>query len=244
MPAAWNHVAAPAGKGPPADRFVPWFGAAAGALLLAGLAFGLFVAPVDPVQGDAARIGVVHVPAAWTSLLIYIAMAACGAAALGGRSKGPALWMSALAPTGALFTVIALATGALASRPSSGAWWTWDARLTAELILLFLYIGFLSLRSAIDDPRRADRAGAVLVIVGVVNVPILYFSVLWWNTLHQGAAAGLARATDTAHAMLPAMLVMALAFWTYSAAVSLARVRCALLEREADHRRLRRGEPA
>jgi heme exporter protein C len=240
---ATSHVP-PAGFYPLAGRLVPWFGAAAVLLLLAGLAIGLFAAPVDAAHGDAARIGVVHLPAAWTSLLLYVAMAACAVFTLGMRSKLPALWMAALAPTGALFTVIALATGALAGRPVSGTWWRWDARLTSELILLFLYIGFLSLRSAIDDPRRADRAGAVLVIVGVVNVPIIYFSVLWWNTLHQGASAGIARDPDTARTMLLGMLVMALAFWTYSAAVSLARVRCVMLERETDRRRLRRGESA
>jgi heme exporter protein C len=138
----------------------------------------------------------------------------------------------ALAPTGALFTFIALWTGALWGRPMWGAWWVWDARLTSELILLFLYLGFIALHSAIDDPRRAARASGLLAIVGAVNVPIIYFSVQWWNTLHQGASISLTQAPTMAKTMLAGMLVMALAAWCYTIAVALARVRCEILERE------------
>jgi heme exporter protein C len=137
-----------------------------------------------------------------------------------------------LAPTGALMTFIALWTGALWGKPTWGAWWVWDARLTSELILLFLYIGYLSLHAAIDDTRRADRAAALLALVGVVNVPIIYFSVKWWNTLHQGASVSLVRAPSMATTMLTGMLIMALAFWMYSIAVALLRLRVILLERE------------
>jgi len=139
---------------------------------------------------------------------------------------------SALAPTGALFTFIALWTGALWGRPTWGAYWVWDARLTSELILLFLYLGFMALQAAIDDPRRADRAGALLAIVGVVNVPIIYYSVQWWNTLHQGASVSLMRSPSMASTMLSGMLLMALAFWLYSIAAALTRVRCIIRERE------------
>ncbi len=131
-----------------------------------------------------------------------------------------------------MFTFLALWTGALWGKPMWGAWWVWDARLTSELILLFLYIGFLSLHAAIDDVRRADRAAALLALVGVVNVPIIYFSVQWWNTLHQGASVSLTRAPAMAAVMLQGMLVMALAFWMYCIAVALARVRIIILERE------------
>jgi heme exporter protein C len=138
----------------------------------------------------------------------------------------------AIAPTGALMTFLALWTGSLWGKPMWGAWWVWDARLTSELILLFLYIGFMALQASIDDPRRADRAGAVLAIVGVINVPIIYFSVQWWNTLHQGASVSITRSPSMATTMLWGMLVMALAFWMYSIAVVLVRVRAIILERE------------
>jgi heme exporter protein C len=139
---------------------------------------------------------------------------------------------SALAPTGALFTFIALWTGSLWGRPTWGTYWVWDARLTSELVLLFLYLGFIALQAAIDDPRRADRAGALLAIVGAVNIPIIHYSVVWWSTLHQGASVSLTRAPTMAAQMLTGMLLMALAFWMYSIAVALVRVRCIIRERE------------
>jgi heme exporter protein C len=139
---------------------------------------------------------------------------------------------SSLAPTGAIMSFIALWTGALWGKPMWGAWWVWDARLTSELILLFLYFGFMSLQAAIDDPRRADKAGAVIALVGVINVPIIYFSVKWWNTLHQGASVSLTRNPTMAKTMLAGMLLMAIAFWMYCIAVMLMRLRCIILERE------------
>jgi hypothetical protein len=139
---------------------------------------------------------------------------------------------SALAPTGALFAFLSLWTGALWGKPMWGTWWVWDARLTSELILLFLYIGFIALQAAIDDPRRADKAGAILALVGVVNIPIIYFSVKWWNTLHQGASVSLTKAPSMAAMMLWGMLLCALACWMYSIAVALMRVRTIMLERE------------
>jgi heme exporter protein C len=152
----------------------------------------------------------------------------------------------AIAPTGAMFTFLALWTGAVWGKPTWGTYWVWDARLTTELILLFLYLGYIALVNAIDDVRRADQAGALLAIVGSVNVPIIYFSVKWWNTLHQGASVSLTRAPTMATVMLTGMLVMALAFWMYSIAVSLWRVRVLILERErhADWAREAAGLPA
>jgi heme exporter protein C len=137
-----------------------------------------------------------------------------------------------LAPTGALFTFIALWTGSLWGKPTWGTWWVWDARLTSELILLFLYFGFMALQASIDDRRRADRAGALLAIVGVVNVPIIYYSVQWWNTLHQGASVSLTRAPSMAKIMLLGMLLIALGFWMYSIAVAMVRVRCEIRQTE------------
>ena len=140
----------------------------------------------------------------------------------------------ALAPTGALFAFLALWTGAFWGKPMLGTWWVWDARLTSELILLFLYIGFIALQGAIDDPRRADRAGAILALVGVVNIPIIYFSVKWWNTLHQGASVTITKGSSMGQVMLVTMLIMVFAFWAYAIAVVLARVRAIILEREKD----------
>jgi heme exporter protein C len=131
-------------------------------------------------------------------------------------------------------TFIALWTGALWGKPTWGTWWVWDARLTSELLLLFLYFGFMALQAASDDPRRADRAGAILALVGVVNIPVIYFSVKWWNTLHQGATIGATRAPSMATVMLVGLLLMVAAFWAWSLAVALHRVRSLILEREVD----------
>jgi heme exporter protein C len=228
----WFKYAAPATFYPLAGRLIPWFAWSAALLAVAGLYLSFFVAPTDFQQGESYRIIFIHVPAAWMSMFIYIVMAGWAAAGLIFNTRLSSMMASALAPTGALFTVIALWTGALWGKPTWGAWWVWDARLTSELILLFLYLGFLALHAAIDDPRRADRASAVLALVGVVNVPIIYFSVKWWNTLHQGASVSMTMAPKMAATMLLGMLVMALACWMYSIAAALARVRCIILERE------------
>jgi len=200
------------------------------ALALAGLYVGFFVAPTDAQQGEAYRIIFIHVPAAWMSMFLYVVMAFWAAIGLAMNTRLSAMMARALAPTGALFTFIALWTGSLWGRPTWGTWWVWDARLTSELILLFLYLGFMALQAAIDERRRADRAGAVLAIVGVVNIPIIYYSVQWWNTLHQGASVSFARAPSMAAAMFTGMLLMALAFWMYSIAVAMGRVRCLIVE--------------
>lgn len=215
-----------------AGKMIPWFAGAAAVLAVAGLYIGFFVAPTDFQQGEAYRIIFIHVPASWMSMFIYVVMAVWAGFGLVLNTRLSSMMASALAPTGAMFAVIALWTGALWGRPMWGAYWVWDARLTSELILLFLYIGFMALQAAIDDPRRADRAGAVIALVGVVNVPIIYFSVLWWNTLHQGSSISVTKAPAMAHIMLTGMMVMAIAAWMYTIAVVLARVRCIILERE------------
>ena len=228
----WFNYAAPQRFFPLAGKMVPWFGALAALLTVVGLYVGLLLAPTDAQQGDAYRIIFIHVPAAWMSMVVYVAMAFWAAIGLIFNARLASMLACALAPTGALMTFVALWTGALWGKPTWGAWWVWDARLTSELILLFLYIGFMSLHAAIDDERRADRAAALLALVGVINVPIIYFSVKWWNTLHQGASVSLAKAPSIATPMLIGMLVMALAFWMYCIAVALARVRAIILERE------------
>ncbi len=204
----------------------------AAALAIAALYVGFFVAPTDATQGDAYRIIFIHVPAAWMSMVLYIAMAGWAAIGWGLNARLASMFARAIAPTGAMFTFLALWTGALWGRPTWGTWWVWDARLTSELILLFLYLGFMALVEAIDDPRRADRAGALLAIVGSVNVPIIYFSVKWWNTLHQGASITLSSAPSMAQSMLLAILLMTLAFWAYAFAVVFKRTQAIVAERE------------
>jgi heme exporter protein C len=226
----WFRYASPQTFFPVAGALAPWFLAAAALLAAGGLYLGLFVAPTDAQQGEAYRIIFIHVPAAWMSMFIYVVMAFWAAIGLAFNTRLSSMMASALAPTGALFTFIALWTGSLWGKPTWGTWWVWDARLTTELILLFLYFGFIALQAAIDDPRRAERAGAVLAIVGVVNVPIIYFSVQWWNTLHQGASVSLRGAPSMAATMFAGMIVMALAFWMYSIGAALVRVRCIIRE--------------
>lgn len=230
---SWFRYASPAAFYPLAGRLVPVFALAALALALPALWLGLFVAPTDAQQGEGYRIIFVHVPASWMAMLIYCAIAFWAALALIFNTRLSAMMMAALAPTGAMFTFLSLFTGALWGKPMWGTWWVWDARLTSTLLLLFLYLGLIGLRAAIDDERRADRACALLALVGVVNVPVIYFSVQWWNTLHQGASVSLTRAPTMAQTMLWGMLLMALAFWMYSIAVALTRVRAIILEREA-----------
>jgi len=228
----WYWFASPQTFYPLAGRIALVCAIGAALLAAAGLYVGFFVAPTDAQQGEAYRIIFIHVAAAWMSMFLYVVMAFWAAIGLAFNTRLSAMMASAIAPTGAMFTFVALWTGALWGRPTWGAYWVWDARLTSELILLFLYLGFMALQAAIDDRRRADRAGALLAIVGVVNVPIIYYSVQWWNTLHQGASVSLTRAPSMATTMLTGMLLMALAFWLYSIAAALMRVRCIIRERE------------
>ena len=226
----WFWFASPHTFFPVAGTIARWCAVAAAVFAVAGLYVGFFVAPTDAQQGEAYRIIFIHVPAAWMSMFIYLVMAFWAAVGFAFNTRLSGMMSSALAPTGALFTFIALWTGSLWGKPTWGTYWVWDARLTSELILLFLYLGFMALKAAIDDPRRADRAGAVLAIVGVVNIPIIYYSVQWWNTLHQGASVSFTKAPSMAATMFAGMILMALAFWMYSIAVSLVRVRCIIRE--------------
>jgi heme exporter protein C len=227
----WKY-AAPQTFYPLAGKMIPLFAALAVLFALPGLYIGFFVAPTDFQQGEAYRIIFIHVPAAWMSMFIYVVMAFWAGVGLVFNTRLSSMMAHALAPTGALMTFLALWTGALWGKPTWGTWWVWDARLTSELILLFLYVGYMALAASIDDVRRSDKASAVLALVGVVNVPIIYFSVQWWNTLHQGASVSMTRAPSMAASMLTAMLLMTFALWMYSIAVSLVRVRAIIRERE------------
>ncbi len=228
----WFKFASPQNFYNLAGRMWPWFATLATLLAGVGLWISFFVAPTDAQQGEGYRIIFVHVPASQMSMFIYIVMAAWAGFGLAFNTRLSGMMASALAPTGALFAFLSLATGALWGKPMWGAWWVWDARLTSELILLFLYLGFLALQASIDDPRRADKACAVLALVGVVNVPIIYFSVKWWNTLHQGASVSLTRSPTMASTMLWGMLIMVVACWMYAITIALLRVRTIILERE------------
>ncbi len=230
----WYKYAAPANFYPLAGKMIPWFTGLTAILFIAGLYVGFFVAPTDFQQGEAYRIIFIHVPAAWMGMFLYVMMALYAGIGWAFNARLGSMMATAIAPTGAIFTFISLVTGSLWGRPAWGVWWVWDARLTSTLILMFLYIGFISLQSSIDDPRRADRAGAVLAIVGVINVPIIYFSVQWWNSLHQGATIRIANKPTMAPSMLAAMLILLAACWMYSIAVVLVRARCIIRERERE----------
>ncbi|MEW5755251.1 MAG: heme ABC transporter permease CcmC [Pseudomonadota bacterium] len=231
---SWYHFASPRTFYPLAGKMIPWFAGVAVICGLIGLYIGFFVAPTDYQQGESYRIMFIHVAAAWMSMFIYVIMAIYATIYLAMNVRLADMMAGALAPTGAIFTFVALWTGALWGKPTWGTWWVWDARLTSELLLLFLYLGYLSLRGAIDDPNRAAKASALLALVGVVNVPIIYFSVKWWNTLHQGASISMTKAPTMAATMLTALILMTIAFWMYTIAVVLMRVRSDILTRERD----------
>ena len=228
----WFKYAAPQRFYALTGTLIPYCVAIAVIATMIGLTIGLLIAPSDHQQGESYRIIFIHVPAAWMSMIIYLAVAFWAAIGLIFNARLASMFALALAPTGALMTFIALWTGSLWGKPTWGTYWVWDARLTSELILLFLYLGFLSLHASVEDTRKADRSAAVLAIVGVVNIPIIYFSVKWWNTLHQGASVSLTKAPTMATQMLTGMLIMTVAFWAYSFALSFYRCRTLILERE------------
>ena len=201
-------------------------------LFVYGLYSGLILAPIDYEQGEAYRIIFVHVPAAWMSLFIYMVMALTGAIALIWRLKLAEIVMISCAPIGASFTFLALATGSIWGKPMWNTWWVWDARLTSELLLLFLYFGVMALYNAIEDRRTAARAVAILALVGVVNIPVIHYSVEWWNTLHQGPTVTKFDKPSIHLSMLIPLLVMAVAFKLYFIGSLFMRVRAELLARE------------
>ncbi len=213
-------------------KMLPWLTVLFLALFLPGIYMGLFTAPTDYQQGESFRIMYVHVPAAWLSMFIYIVMAICGAVSLIWRMKLADVVLIASAPIGASFTFLALATGMLWGKPMWGAYWVWDARLTSELILLFLYFGIMALYNAFEEKRTAAKAVAILTLVGVVNIPIIHYSVEWWNTLHQGASVSKVGTPSIHIDMLIPLILMGLAFQVYYGLALFLRVRAELIERE------------
>ena len=227
---------------PLAYRLAPAFAVLASVMAVSGLYIGFFLAPTDAQQGEVYRLIFIHVPAAWMSMFIYVVMAGWAIVGLIFRTRLSGMLATALAPTGALFTFIALWSGAMWGKPTWGAWWVWDARLTSELLLLFLYIGYIVLHGAFRDPQRADRACGVLAAVGLVNVPIIYYSVQWWNTLHQGASVSFSRPPSMAGSMLAGIIVMSGAAWLYTMAISMWRLQALIIERESNKGWLRKQD--
>ena len=204
---------------------LPWTALASVLLIGAGLYFGLFASPADYQQGETVRIMYIHVPSAWLAMACYSTMAISSAVGLIWKHPLADLTARAAAPVGAAFTFVCLVTGSLWGRPMWGTWWAWDARLTSMLILLFLYLGYMALVNAFDDPNRGSKAGAVLALAGSVNLPIIKFSVDWWNTLHQPASVSKLGMPSIDPAMLVPLLLMGLGFTTYFVTVLLIRVR-------------------
>jgi len=215
-----------------AGNWMPWLGTIFLLLLVAGLYGGLILAPPDYQQGESYRIIFIHVPSAWMSLFIYMVMAVCGVVILVWRMKIAEIVLISSASIGASFTFLALATGSLWGKPMWGTWWVWDARLTSELILLFLYLGVIGLYGAIEDKRIAARAIAILAIVGMVNIPIIHYSVEWWNSLHQGPTVTKFDKPSIHWSMLTPLLLMALAFQVYYLLALFQSCRAELLQRE------------
>ena len=213
-------------------KFIPWFWLIFGVLTVWGLYLGLVKAPADYQQGESFRIMYLHVPAAWMSLLIYSTMAVMAFIALVWRIRIMEILAMASAPIGAAFTIVTLTAGSLWGRPTWGTYWVWDARLTSELVLLFLYLGIIGLYNSIDEPRKAARAACLLALVGAVNLPIIHYSVKWWNTLHQGPTVTKFDAPSIDLRMLIPLLLMAVAFKLFYAVVVLMRARCEILQRE------------
>ena len=219
-------------------RFAPWFGWPALALILLATWWGLYKAPMDYQQKDAFRILYVHAPSAWMSMFAYVLLAVAAAVGLVWRIKLAHAAAAAAAPVGASFTFLALATGSIWGKPMWGTWWVWDARLTSVLILFFLYLGYMALHDAFEDPARGARAASILALVGVVNLPIIKFSVDWWNTLHQPASIIRMDGPHLAPAMLWPLLTMVVVFHLYFVTVLILRMRAQLTERRIQNLRL------
>ncbi|MGL5947520.1 MAG: heme ABC transporter permease [Aeromonas sp.] len=215
-----------------AGRLTPWFAGLALISFCVATVWGLAFAPADYQQGDSFRIIYVHVPAAILSMFAYAAMAVAALIGLVWQQRMADMQVAAMAPVGAVFTFIALFTGATWGKPMWGAWWVWDARLTSELILLFLYLGVIALYNAFNDKVIAGRAAGILALVGVINLPIIHFSVQWWNTLHQGATLTKFAKPSISADMLWPLLIMLLAFKAFFVALSLLRFQNELVRRE------------
>lgn len=221
---------------PVANKVWPYAALASLFFTVIGLYISFFIAPTDFQQGEAYRIIFIHVPAAWMSMFIYLIMAFWSLVGLIYKTKLSHLMSVSLAPTGAIFTFIALVTGSLWGKPMWGTYWVWDARLTSELILFFLYIGYMALFNSFDNITKGFKISALFAIVSAINIPIIYFSVKWWNTLHQGSSISFTKSPSMATTMLIGMLLMAISFWLYTIAVSFYRLSVNVMELEYEEK--------
>jgi heme exporter protein C len=227
----WHRFASPANFKRLSDRVLPWFAGGAALCLASGLYLALLESPPDYQQGESVRIMYVHVPSAWMAMFVYANLALAAAASLVWRHPLADVAGRAMAPIGAAFTFLCLVTGSLWGKPMWGTWWVWDARLTSVLILFFVYIGYMALNSAFDDDTRGARASAILALVGAINLPIIKFSVDWWNTLHQPASVAKLDGPSIHASMLAPLLLMALGFTLLFFALAIVRMRAGLIER-------------
>jgi heme exporter protein C len=214
-----------------ASPLLPWMSLGSISLIILALYFAIFASPADYQQGETVRIMYVHVPAAWMALFTYTMMAIASGSFLVWKHPLADLMAQAAAPIGAGFTAIALITGALWGQPMWGTWWVWDARLTSVLILFFLYLGYMALVNGFDDPERGSRVGAILALVGFVNVPIIKFSVDWWNTLHQPASISRLDAPAIDPSMLIPLLLMAAGFKLFLLSVLILKIKTRLIRK-------------
>jgi heme exporter protein C len=228
----WDRYCSPRGFYPLVATLVPWLSAAALAMTALGLYVGLVLAPADAPQGGIYRIVFVHVPATWMSVFIFLLMAICAGIGLLVQTRLPAMMAQALAPTGAMFAFMALWTGSLWGKPAWGAWWIWDVRLIAELVLLVLFLAIMASHAALEDASRADKVAAVVALAGAVIVPLNLMSVAFWPRIHQNPSITLSGTPDLAVTMVIGLLAMAAGFWMYGSAMALMRLRCVILERE------------
>jgi heme exporter protein C len=230
----WHRYASPANFKRLSDRLLPWVAGGTALCLGVGLWSALFVSPADYQQGETVRIMYVHVPSAWMAMFVYSNLALAGAATLVWRHPLADVAGRAMAPVGAAFTFLCLVTGSLWGKPMWGTWWVWDARLTSVLILFFIYLAYMALNSAFDEPERGARASAVLALVGAVNLPVIKFSVDWWNTLHQPASISRLDAPAIHSSMLLPLLAMSVGYTLFFMAVALVRMRAGLIERRLE----------
>ena len=215
------------------SKLVTIFGSLSLILFIIGAYFSLFISPVDSQQGEVYRIIFIHVPSAWMSMLIYLVMGFWSFIGLIFNTRLSFILSHACAKTGAVMCLIALVTGSIWGKPTWGTWWVWDARLTSELVLFFLYIGYISLFKSIESFKKADQVCAYIAIFGTINIPIIYFSVKWWATLHQGASLSFDGGSQIDSVMLISLLIMTFAFWFYCIAIILFRAKTIVIYRES-----------
>jgi heme exporter protein C len=234
LPSFLHSLASPARFQRIANAVLPWASLLAAGLIGTGIVWGLAFSPPDYQQGDTVRVMYIHVPSAWMAMACYAVMALLSASFLIWKHQLADLAARAASPIGACFTAVALITGSLWGKPTWGTWWVWDARLTSVLVLFFLYLGHMALLAAFDDRERSGRAAAILACVGAINLPIIKYSVEWWNTLHQGASVFRMDGPTIDNAMLWPLLLTGIGFNALFVVLLLVRIKSELLARRIE----------